>query len=74
MLSIAKTQGIAMRKGLEDWRVVATAVVLVAGGAWGVSRALSTREAQIDRLIDVLDKAVAGDAVNEGLQLEAQRL
>ncbi|MFF4601818.1 hypothetical protein ACFY12_03525 [Streptomyces sp. NPDC001339] len=73
VLSMVKAQGIAMLKGFEDWRVAATAAVLVAGGVWGVSRALSTRDAQIDRLIGVLDKAVAGDAVREGLLQEARR-
>lgn len=62
-----------MLKSFEDWRFAATALVLVAGSAWGVSRALSLRDAQIARLMDVLDAAVAGNAVSEGVLQEARQ-
>lgn len=62
-----------MRRSFEDWRFAATALVLVAGSAWGVSRALSLRNAQIARLIDVLDAAVAGGAVSQGALQEARQ-
>ncbi|MEU6679660.1 hypothetical protein [Streptomyces sp. NPDC046853] len=62
-----------MRRSFEDWRFTATAFVLVAGSVWGVSRALSLRNAQIARLIDVLDAAVAGGAVSQGALQEARK-
>ncbi|MFD5202968.1 hypothetical protein ACFWM7_23090 [Streptomyces sp. NPDC058375] len=57
----------------EDWRFAVAALVLVAGGVWGVSRALSVRNAQIARLIDVLDAAVGGEAVSQGRLQEVGR-
>ncbi|MEU9516889.1 hypothetical protein [Streptomyces sp. NPDC048224] len=62
-----------MLKSFEDWRFAATALVLVAGGVWGVSRALSVRDAQIARLIDVLEAAVSGDAVSQEVLREARQ-
>ncbi|CAL9385411.1 MULTISPECIES: hypothetical protein [Streptomyces] len=62
-----------MLKSFEDWRFAAAALVLVAGGVWGVSRALSVRDAQIARLIDVLDAAVSGDGVSQKVLSEARQ-
>lgn len=62
-----------MLKNFEDWRFAVAALVLVTGGAWGVSRALSLRDAQIARLIDVLDTAVSGSAVSQGALQEARQ-
>ncbi|CAL9522537.1 hypothetical protein [Streptomyces pilosus] len=62
-----------MLKSFEDWRFTAAALVLAAGSIWGVSRALSVRDAQIARLIDVLDAAVSGGALSQGALEEARQ-
>lgn len=62
-----------MRRSSGDWRFAATALFLVAGSAWGVSRALSLRNAQIARLIDVLDVALAGNVVSQRALREARQ-
>lgn len=43
--------------GGGSWPLVAAGAVLVAAGAWGISRALATRDVRIDRLIGVLETA-----------------
>lgn len=62
-----------MLKRSEGWRFVAAALVLVAGGVWGVSRALSMRDAQIARLLDVLESAVGGETVGQEVLKEARQ-
>ena len=49
------------RTGVGSWPLDAAGAVLVAGGVWGISGALATRDARIDRLTGVLERAVSGD-------------